>query len=188
MTPGGGSDFDLLLAAAAQGDLAARDHFIEKVYRQLHRLASVILSGERKGGTLQTTALVNEALLHLVGDKVLRANDRRHFLNVAAVQMRRILIDRARARNAEKRSGGAKVSLEDAGQISLDRSAELIALDDALIALSEIDPAAADVVEKKYFGGYTDQETAEILGVNVAQVRRDWAYARAWLHDHLVRG
>jgi DNA-directed RNA polymerase specialized sigma24 family protein len=79
------------------------------------------------------------------------------------------------------------VSLEDAGQISLDRSAELIALDDALKALAEVDPAAADVVEKKYFGGYTDEETAKILGINVAKVRRDWTFARAWLHDYLDR-
>jgi RNA polymerase sigma factor (TIGR02999 family) len=184
MIPGPDNDIEVLLASAAAGDLAARDQFIEKVYRQLHRLAAVILSGEQKGGTLQTTALVNEALLHLIGDRVLKVNDRRHFLNVAAVQMRRILIDRARARCSEKRRHG-KVSLEDAGQIAFDRSEELVALDDALKDLEQVDPAAAEVVEKKYFGGYTDQETAEILGVNVAKVRRDWTYARAWLHDYI---
>jgi len=184
MTTGGDDDLEVLLAAAAEGDLAARDQFVEKIYQQLHRLAAVIMSGERKGNTLQTTALVNEALLHLVGDKVLKVNDRRHFLNVAAVQMRRILIDRARARYADKRRGG-RISLEDAGQISFDRSAGLVALDDALTKLAEVDRGAADVVEKKYFGGYTDRETAEILGISVAQVRRDWTYARAWLHDYI---
>jgi RNA polymerase sigma factor (TIGR02999 family) len=184
MSPGGDETLEALLHAAAEGDLEARDRFVERIYQQLHRLAAVILSGERKGGTLQPTALVNEALIHLVGEQVLKVNDRRHFLNVAAVQMRRILIDRARARYAGKRRGG-RISLEDAGQISFDRSAELVALDDALKELARVDPAAAEVVEKKYFGGYTDQETAQILDISVAKVRRDWAYARAWLHDYL---
>jgi RNA polymerase sigma-70 factor, ECF subfamily len=181
---GSSGDLTLLLAAAAEGDIAARDRFVETVYREIHRLASRILSGERAGVTLQTTALVNEALLRLFGEKVLAANDRHHFLNVAAVQMRRLLVDRARAHNAAKRKG-EHISLEDAGQISLERSAELVALDDALKALAAADPAAAEVVEKKYFGGYTDEETAAILRINVAKVRRDWVYARAWLHDYL---
>jgi RNA polymerase sigma factor (TIGR02999 family) len=136
--------------------------------------------------TFQTTALVNEALLHLFAGKTLEASDHRHFLNIAAQQMRRILIDRARAHHAAKRDA-MKVSLEDAGNISLERPAELLALDDALKALSEVEPRAAKVVEQKYFGGYTDEETAEILGINVAKVRRDWSYARAWLHDYLTR-
>lgn len=177
-------DLTWMLAAAAGGDLAARDRFVETVYQELHRLASRIMSGERAVVTLQTTALVNEALLRLFGEKVLVANDRHHFLNIAAGQMRRLLIDRARMHRAEKRKG-MHVSLEDAGQISLGRSADLVALDDALKELAETDPGAADVVEKKFFGGYTDEETAEILGINVAKVRRDWTYARAWLHDHL---
>jgi RNA polymerase sigma factor (TIGR02999 family) len=178
------TEFQFWLAAAAEGDALARDRVIELMYGQLHRLASVILNGERRGGTLQTTALVNEAVLRLVGGSPLKAADRKHLLNVAAIQMRRILIDHARARNAGKRQG-ARVSLEDAGQIALNRGPELIALDDALNALSRIDAAAADVVEKKYFGGYTDEETAEVLGISVAKVRRDWTYARAWLHDHI---
>jgi RNA polymerase sigma factor (TIGR02999 family) len=170
MVPSSDENLEALLHAAAEGDLAARDEFVERTYQQLHRLAAVILSGERKGGTLQTTALVNEALIHLVGEQVLK--------------VRRILIDRARARSAGKRRGG-KISLEDAGQISFDQSAELVALDDALKELARVDPAAAEVVEKKYFGGYTDQETAEILDISLAKVRRDWAYARAWLHDYM---
>ncbi len=187
MHPSADENLEALLHAAAEGDLAARDEFVEKIYHQLHRLAGVILSGEKKGGTLQTTALVNEALIHMIGPQVLKVNDRRHFLNVAAVQMRRILIDRARARSAGKRRHG-RISLEDAGQISLDRSAELVELDDALKELARVDPAAAEVVEKKYFGGYTDEETAEILGIHVSKVRRDWAYARAWLHDFMDKG
>lgn len=178
-------DLTAILEAAAGGDLEARDQFVEAVYRQLHRLAGGILHGDRPGVTLQTTALVNEALLHLFGDKIPKSNDRKHFLNIAAQQMRRILIDRARAHDSAKRKG-LTVSLEDAGQIPMDRSAEIVALDEGLKALAEIDPAAADVVEKKYFGGYTDEETAEILGVSLSRVRRDWTYARAWLHDYLT--
>ena len=185
MTDSTGFDLTAALASAADGNSDARDQVMEAVYHELHRLAAHIMSGERPGGTLQTTALVNEAFLRLFGDKIVKVNDRRHFLNVAARQMRRILVDRARARSSNKRRG-ARISFEDAGQISLDRDAELVELDDALQTLAEIDPAAAEVVEKKYFGGYTDQETANILGVNVARVHRDWAYARAWLHDHLA--
>jgi RNA polymerase sigma factor (TIGR02999 family) len=173
-----------LLAAASQGDLAARDRFVEAVYRDLHRRASRLLNLERADHTLQTTALVNEALMRLLGENALGASDRNHFLNIAARQMRRILVDHARARHANKREG-LRISLEDAGQISLDRREELVALDDALTALASIDPAAADAVDLKYFGGYTDAESAAILGVNVAKLRRDWEYARAWLHDYM---
>lgn len=174
-----------ILASAAAGDLAARDYFVEAVYRQLQRIAAHVLVSERPGPTLQTTALVNEALLRLFGDTIPTADDRRHFLNVAARQMRRILIDRAREHNAGKRKA-VKVALEDAGQIGQQRSAELLALDDALHVLADVDPRAADVVEKKYFGGYTDEETANLLDINIAQVRRDWVYARNWLHDYLA--
>lgn len=176
-----------LLAAAASGDIAARDQFVEAVYHKLHRIASRVLSNEKEALTFQTTALVNEALLHLFGGRMPSAENQTHFLNIAAQQMRRILIDRARAHKAAKRNA-VKVSLDDAGQFSMERASELVALDDALQALAEVDPAAASVVEQKYFGGYTDEETARILGVNVAKVRRDWAYARAWLHDYLAPG
>lgn len=184
MTGDSGADLETILAKASNGDAAAQDQFVELVYQQLHRLAAHILRGEQPVLTLQTTALVNEALLHVCGERALKANDQRHFFNTAAQQMRRILIDRARARSAGKRQG-AQLSLEDAGQIPVERSQELIALDDALHTLAQIDPAAERVVELKYFGGYTDQETADILQINVARVRRDWTYARAWLHDYL---
>jgi RNA polymerase sigma factor (TIGR02999 family) len=178
-------DLTSVLGAAAAGDAAARDRFIDAVYGELHRLASRILSIERHAHTFQTTALVNEAFLNLFGGKELHAADRRHFLNIAARQMRNILIDHARARHAAKREG-VKVSLEDAGQFSMERADELVRLDDALKALAEVDSAAASVVELKYFGGYTDAETADILGISLARTRRDWDYARAWLHDYLA--
>ncbi|HEX4229501.1 MAG TPA: ECF-type sigma factor [Bryobacteraceae bacterium] len=177
-------DLTALLAAAADGDAVAREQFIEATYRNLHRLAERMMSSEKPGATIQPTALVNEALLRLFSGKTLQANDRKHFLNIAAQQMRRVLIDRARSHGAAKRKGAA-IPIEDAGFVPVERSAELIALDDALNALAQVDPAAADVVERKYFGGYTDEETAAILGVNIAQIRRDWTYARAWLHDYL---
>lgn len=177
-------DLTALLASAADGDLVARDHFVEAMYRNLHRLAERMMSSEKQGQTIQPTALVNEALVRLFSGKSLQASDRKHFLNIAAQQMRRLLIDRARARGAAKRKG-ASIPLEDAGFIPVERGDELIALDDALKTLAEVDPAAADVVEKKYFGGYTDEETAAVIGISVAQVRRDWAYARAWLHNYL---
>lgn len=184
--PGDSETHDLtaVLAAAAQGDIAARDQFVEAVYQQLHRLAAHVLSAERPGLTFQTTALVNEALLRLFGGSALSAMGRKHFFNVAARQMRRILIDRARSHNAEKRLA-EKVSLDDAPPVAVRRSAELIAVDDALNELEKIDPAAANVVDLKYFGGFTDQESAAFLDVSLSQFRRDWEYARAWLHDRL---
>ena len=181
-----GRDLTVLLAAAANGDERARDEFVEATYQYLHSLAGRILSSEPAGPTLQPTVLVNEALLRLFSGRPLQAENRKHFLNIAARQMRRVLIDRARAHRSNKRSG-AVIGLDDAGPISMDRSAELVALDDALHALAEVDPAAADVVEKKFFGGYTDEETASILDMNVTRVRRDWTYARAWLHDYLSK-
>ena len=179
-------DLTLLLAAAADGDLAARDQFVEATYQYLHSLAGKMLGSEAPGPTLQPTLLVNEALLRLFSGRPLHAENRKHFLNIAARQMRRVLIDRARAHHSGKRKG-AMIGLDEAPQISMERSAELIALDDALHALAEVDASAADVVEKKFFGGYTDDETAAILNINVARVRRDWTYARAWLHEYLAK-
>ncbi len=179
-------DLTLMLAAAAGGDMVARDQFVEATYQRLHHLAGRIMGSEAPGATLQPTVLVNEALLRLFGGRPLQAESRKHFLNIAAQQMRRLLIDRARAHHSNKRKG-AVIALDDAPQVSLERSAELVALDDALHVLAEVDPNAADVVEKKFFGGYTDEETAVILNTNVGRVRRDWTYARAWLHDYLTK-
>ena len=186
MEEGEDQDLTLMLAAAAEGDIVARDQFVEATYQYLHHLASRILGSEAPSPTLQPTVLVNEALLRLFSGRPLQAESRKHFLNIAAQQMRRVLIDRARAHHSHKRKG-AVIALEDAPQVSLERSAELVALDDALNLLAELDSNAADVVEKKYFGGYTDEETAAILNTNVGRVRRDWTYARAWLHDYMTK-
>ena len=181
------TDWSKVFADASAGDEEAKERLAKSVYRELHRRASRMLRQERTGVTFQTTALVNEAFVHLFGGHALKAKDQRHYLNIAAQQMRRVLIDRARARNAAKRKG-FQVALEDAGPIPVERSAELIALDDAMYVFAGIEPLAARVVELRYFGGYTEEETAGILEIDVTHVRRDWAYARAWLHDYLTSG
>jgi len=180
-TPG---EVTQLFSRANGGDDQAREEAIGLVYRELHRLAARVIRGENAGHTLQATALVNEAYLRLFGGQPVKPNDSQHFFALAAQQMRRILVDHARAKHANKR-GGIKISLDDVYQISNEPDAGLVEVDDALKELQELDPQAARVVELRFFGGYTDQETANILGVNVAKVRRDWEFARAWLHHHL---
>jgi RNA polymerase sigma factor (TIGR02999 family) len=164
--------------------LEARELAISLVYHQLHRLASRFISGEQAGHTLQATALVNEAYLRLFGANPVHPNDSRHFFALAAQQMRRILVDHARGKKAGKR-GGLKLSLDDVCQVSSEPNEDLVLVDDALKELEERDPDAARVVELKFFGGYTDQETAKILDVSVARVRRDWEFARTWLYSYL---
>jgi RNA polymerase sigma factor (TIGR02999 family) len=178
------SKITLLLEQANGGNQQAMEQVIALVYRQLHRLASRVISGEQAGHTLQATALVNEAYLRLFGDHPVQPNNSQHFFALAAQQMRRILVDHARSKNAKKR-GGLKVSLDDVYQISSEPDSDLVLVDDALNELAERDPEAARVVELKFFGGYTDQETARILDVSVAKVRRHWEFARAWLHSQL---
>jgi RNA polymerase sigma factor (TIGR02999 family) len=138
------------------------------------------MSGENAGHTLQATALVNEAYLKLFGDAPVRAQDSHHFFALAARQMRRILVDHARARHAGKR-GGLKVSLDDICTVSAEPDGNLVELDDALKQLEQVDERAARVVELRFFGGYTEDEVAQILEINIAKVRRDWEFARAWL-------
>jgi RNA polymerase sigma factor (TIGR02999 family) len=174
-----------LLREVGQGKPEATEKLIQIVYAELHRRASSYLRSEHPGHILQTTALVNEAYLRLFGsDTPLQLNDRQHFFAVAATQMRRILVDDARSRRGPKRSG-IKVSLDDACLVSPERPEDMVALDDALRELEETDPDAAKVVELRFFGGYTDQETSEIMGQSYAKVRRDWEFARAWLYDRL---
>ena len=177
-----------LLIAWGGGDRAALDRLVPLVYEELRRMAHRQMRRERQGDTLQTTALVNEAYLRLVDYERVRARDRSHFLSIAAQAMRRVLIERARERRADKRgSNPQKVSLGDAAEVSGERAADLVALDDALSALAAIDSDKARLVELKYFGGLTTEETARVLGVSTATVERDWRTARIWLHREISR-
>ncbi len=174
-----------LLESARLGDSEASGLIIELVYGQLHRLASRYMNGERDDHTLQTTALVHEAFVELFGkDSPVLVQNTSHFFAVAATQMRRILVDHARQRDAQKRKG-IHIPIDEAYHIASNRPAALISLNDALDELMKIDPDAGKVIELRFFGGYTDKETAEILGRNVAKVRRDWEFGRSWLHSQL---
>lgn len=172
-----------LLIAWGNGDRAALDRLFPLVEGELHRLARRYMSRERLGHTLQTTALVNEAYLRLIDQRHVRWQNRAHFFGIAAQIMRRILIDHARRRAFGKRGGGARtVSLEEAAVLSAERAAELVALDEALRSLAEIDERKSRVVELRYFGGLSVEETAEVLSVSPDTVTREWRRARAWLH------
>ena len=174
------------------GDQAAFDQLMPLVYDELHRLAGHYLRGERQGHTLQSSALVNEACLLLMGQHDIDWQSRAHFIGVAAQAMRRVLVDYARARNFQKRGGGhlQHVELEEAASVIADadsQSAELVALDDALQSLEKIDPRKCRVVELRYFGGLSILETAEALGISEPTVTRDWTTARAWLRRAMSR-
>lgn len=172
------------LDRANEGDQHAKEQVIDAVYRELHKIAGRVMSGENAGHTLQATALVNEAYLKLFGDAPVKAKDSHHFFALAARQMRRILVDHARSRNAGKR-GGMKISLDDMWTLSSEPDGNIVAVDDALKELEEVDERAAHVVELRFFGGYTEDEVAKILEINIAKVRRDWEFARAWLLHNL---
>jgi len=175
-----------LLLAWGGGDKAALDKLVPLVYQELRRLAHRQMRRERAGGTLQTTALVNEAYLRLVVYERMAPRDRGHFFAIAAQAMRRILVERARSRRSAKRGSGAqKVSLDEVAEVSNERAADLVALDDALANLSAIDPRKCQIVELKYFGGMTIEETAEVLGISNPTVERDWHTAKIWLHREI---
>lgn len=176
-----------LLVAWGDGDRAALDQLVPLVHEELRRLARGYMRGERRGHTLQTTALVNEAYLRLVEQRHVRWQNRAHFLAVAAQLMRRILVDHARRRQYQKRGGGAiQVTLAEAEALPQERAPDLVALDEALAALAEIDPRRARVVELKFFGGLSIQEAAHVLNVSPTTVERDWTIAKAWLHKTVM--
>jgi RNA polymerase sigma-70 factor, ECF subfamily len=176
------ADVTLLLAEVRQGNQDALDRLLPLVYAELHRIADRYMRRERGDHTLQATALVNEAYMRLVDQREKNWQNRAHFFGIAAQLMRRILIDYARSHGYAKRGGGArKMALDEAMVFARERSAELVALDDAMKDLSEIDPRKCRVVELKYFGGLTFEEMAEILGVSVITAKRDWTMARSWL-------
>lgn len=179
----------LLLQDWSRGDQSALDRLIPLVYGELHRLAHIYMVRERKGHTLQTSALVNEAYLRLIDADGVDWKDRVHFFAISANVMRRILVEFARARGSEKRGGGAvKVDFDEAFVPSGGRDRGLIALDDALNELAKIDPREARVVELRFFGGLSEKEAAEVVGVSDRTVRQDWNHAKAWLMDELKRG
>jgi len=175
-----------LLAEWQHGDQSALDELYPLVYDELHRLARRYMSRERKGHTLQTTALINEAYVRLVGQKNVHWANRSHFFAISAQIMRRILIDHARRHAYAKRGGGAQqVSLEEAAVITPDQSGELLRLDEALKSLAEMDPRRSQVVELRYFGGINNEEIVGVLNVAENTVTRDWNMARAWLYQQL---
>ena len=177
--PGGAT---ALLLAWGNGDPEALDQLMPLVYEEMRRLARLHLRGERAGHTLQATALVNEAYLRLIQVNQVRWQNRAHFFAMASRVMRRILVDAARARRYQKRGGGAeRVSLEEALLVSNEPAQDLVALDDALNALSAVDLRKSQVVEMRFFGGLSVDETAAVLKVSADTVMRDWRLAKAWL-------
>jgi RNA polymerase sigma factor (TIGR02999 family) len=174
------------LAGAAAGNREDADRLWQLTYDELHRIAQRQLMSERADHTLRATALVNEAYLRLVGQSDIDWNNRAHFFGVASRVCRRILVDYARRRNAQKRGGPqSKVTL-DSGMIALEsQSEEIVALNQALERLTLLNERLSRVVECRYFGGLSEEETSEVLGVSVRTVRRDWVKAKGWLYNHL---
>lgn len=181
MTPSSQSITQLLIEWR-DGDQTALDRLIPLVHQELRRLAHYYMNQERLEHTLQTTALVNEAYLKLVDHKGMHWQNRAHFFAVAAQAMRRILVDHARTRDAQKRGGGlAMTNLDEAANIADTQAAELLAVNDALDQLAQLDPRKSRIVELRYFGGMTVEETAEVVGLSPTSVNREWKSAKTWL-------
>lgn len=179
-------DLTRILAEAGQGDSGAVERLFPLVYEELRAIASRCLGGERPDHTLQPTALVNEAYLKLVDQRRASWADRGHFFAIAAMAMRRILVNHAKARGRVKRGGGRRPVGLDAGEAILpERSVDLVALDEALTRLAEIDADQAKIVELRFFAGLTVEEVAAVRGVSVRTVHYDWAMARAWLRGEI---
>src|SRR5262249_19008521 len=175
------------LIAWSNGDTDALDKLIPAVYQELRRMADRYLRSESAGHSLQPTALVHEAYLRLIDQSQVEWHNRAHFFGVAAQMMRRILIDHAKTKHRAKRGGGArKISLEETANYTREKAAELVALDEALKELSEIDERKSRIVELRYFGGLTVDETAEVLGISDKTVMRDWNLAKAWLYQAMT--
>jgi RNA polymerase sigma factor (TIGR02999 family) len=177
-----------LLIAWSNGEEDALEKLVPLIYDELRRIARRYMKREPAGHTLQTTALVNEAYLRLIEQKGMKWQNRAHFFAISAQLMRRILVSMARARHADKRGGEARqVSLDEALTISEERAAELVALDEAMNELAALDPRRSRVVELRYFGGLSVEETAEVLKISPETVMRDWKRAKAWLYAELNR-
>ena len=189
MEAGVGKDVTTLLLDWGQGNPDALNQLAPLVYNELHRIAAQRLRRERGDHTLQCTELVHEVFLKLIDQERVHLNDRNHFYAVASQMIRRILVSYARAHNSAKRGGGETFLLFDEG-IALpgQRGADLLALDDALVALSKMDPQQGRIVEVRFFGGLSIEETAKVLSISPATVKRDWTAAKAWLYRQLARG
>lgn len=181
------ADVTQLLRAWTGGDRCALDQLTPVVYQELRRLARRYMRGEKAGHSLQTTALVNEAWMRMVDYTRMQWQDRAHFFAVSAQLMRRILVEHARRHN-QKRGGGVHHTMLDEGAIMGSRGEDLVALDDALNALAQFDARKAQVVEMRFFGGLSVEETAEVLSISAITVMRDWSTARAWLYRELSGG
>ena len=177
-----------LLRAWGDGDRGALDRLTAIVYDELHRLARRYMRGERPGHSLQTSALVNEAYMRLVDYKGMHWQNRAHFFAVSAQLMRRILVEHARRHNLKRGGGVQHVSLEETAMVGGDRAADLIALDDAMVTLTRLDPRKVQVVEMRFFAGLSVDEMAEVLKVSPVTVMRDWSTAKAWLYRELGGG
>ena len=177
-----------LLQGWRAGERSASDALLPLVYEELRRLAHHHLRNERPHHTLQSTALVNEAYLRLIGQNLPKWESRTHFFAIAAQLMRQILVDYARRHRASKRgSGVCMLALDDAVGLPQRKSVDVVALDDALKALAEVDPRQSRVVELRFFAGLSLEETSEVMGIATATVQRDWTTARAWLHREISR-
>jgi RNA polymerase sigma factor (TIGR02999 family) len=192
MTPAGPSEITALIRAWGDGDQTALDRLTPLVYGELRRMARRYMRSQRAGQTLQTTALVHEAYLHLIESKSAEWRDRARFFAVSAQIMRRILIDAARARAAQKRGGGVQrvdhstaINLDEIAGFTPGRETELLGLEEAMIRLEQMDARKAKVIEFRFFGGLSVEETAEVLKVSPQTVMRDWRLARVWLAREL---
>lgn len=185
MEPSPEGEVSTLLQAWSDGDQAALEKLTPIVYDELRRLARHYMRGERSGHSLQTTALVNEAYLRLVDYRRMRWQNRAHFFAVSAQLMRGILVDTARRHNLKRGGKVQHVSLDDTALVYGDRDEDLVALDDAMQALARIDARKVQVIELRFFGGLSVEETAEVLRVSPVTVMRDWSTARAWLHREM---
>jgi len=182
-------DITRALRELSVGDESAPERLMPVVYDELRKLAQAYLEGERIGHTLQATALVHEAYIRLVDWKNVSWQNRAHFFALAARVMRRILVDHAREKRAQKRGGGFnKLALEEAISFQQQKEVDLLSLDEALEALAEMDPAQSQIVELRFFGGLTIEETAEAMRISPATVKREWALAKSWLHKRIIRG
>ena len=180
-------DITVLLAELGAGNRTAESRLMPLVYAELRRLAGRYMRRERPDHTLQPTALVHEAYLRLVGQREISWQNRAHFFGVAAQLMRRILVDHARAHRAEKRGGHeTKIALEEGLAFAQGKSADLLALDEALTRLAQQDPRQCRAVELRFFAGLSEDEVAEVLGISTRTLKRDWRVARAWLYKEIA--